>query len=316
MNADERSIGEHQNLRSLAVRGRRDNLDSVGRLLPGGTLISRHAHIPLQLAIVGLLFFWTGCDQESQGPPQQPVQTQRGSHTMLRPNNPSTGSTTIADPAEAQRQRQRMVQQQLRARDINDQRVLAAMQRVPRHLFVPVDRREHAYEDRPLPIGHQQTISQPYIVALMTQLAQPKEKARALDIGTGSGYQAAVLAELVSEVYGIEIICELADEARQRLTTLGYRNVDVRCGDGYGGWPDHAPFDVIILAAAPDHVPQPLVDQLAPGGRLVLPVGQAFQELLVIEKKADGSLARTRVAGVAFVPMTGEAQDGTRGSKP
>jgi protein-L-isoaspartate(D-aspartate) O-methyltransferase len=268
------------------------------------------------VAVVGLLAFWQRRQREALSLPKQTSPTAAGEQTLLNPITPAIESIKMEEPVEAAQQRQRMVERQLRARDITDKRVLAAMQRVPRHLFVPAERRERAYEDGPLPIGHGQTISQPYIVALMTQLAQPKNGARALDIGTGSGYQAAVLAELVSEVYSIEIICPLADEARERLAAFGYRNVQVRCGDGYRGWSEHAPFDLIILAAAPDHVPQPLVDQLAAGGRLVLPIGRHFQELLVIEKRHDGSLKRTTVAGVAFVPMTGEAQDGTRNAKP
>jgi len=170
------------------------------------------------------------------------------------------------------RARKRMVEQDLRGRDITDKRVLDAMGRIRRQEFVPPDLRNMAYADRPLPIGHDQTISQPYIVALMTQLVRPKPGSRALDIGTGSGYQAAVLAELCKEVYSVEILKPLADSAKKRLARLGYKNVTVRSGDGYRGWPKHAPFDLIIVAAAPDHVPQPLIDQLAPGGRLVIPV--------------------------------------------
>lgn len=204
--------------------------------------------------------------------------------------------------------RRQMVDEQLRARDISDARVLAAMRRVERHRFVPDDLGEFAYSDQPLPIGHRQTISQPYIVALMTQEARPRPRARALDIGTGSGYQAAVLAELCREVFTIEIIEPLAASARRRLAELGYRNVEVRCGDGYRGWPEKAPFDVIIVAAAPDHIPQPLVDQLAPGGRLVIPVGRHYQDLLVVERQPDGTVRRWSVAPVAFVPMTGEAE--------
>jgi protein-L-isoaspartate(D-aspartate) O-methyltransferase len=204
--------------------------------------------------------------------------------------------------------RHEMVDEQLRGRDIVNPAVLAAMGRVPRHHFVPAGHRRLAYADGPLPIGHDQTISQPYIVALMTQLADPQPGERALDVGTGSGYQAAVLAELVAEVYGIEILAPLAEQAAERLTALGYDNVTVRCGDGYRGWPEHAPFDLIILAAAPDHVPEPLKDQLAPGGRLVLPVGDFFQQLVVIEKLADGSIRERTTIPVRFVPMTGEAE--------
>jgi protein-L-isoaspartate(D-aspartate) O-methyltransferase len=218
----------------------------------------------------------------------------------------AAGAAQPSDPYSAERTR--MVAEQLRARDIADPQVLAVMGRVPRHEFVPAELRQYAYSDGPLPIGYDQTISQPYIVALMTQLARPRTGARSLDIGTGSGYQAAVLAELTGQVYSIEILCPLADEARERLTRLGYRNIEVRCGDGYRGWPEHAPFDLIILAAAPDHVPQPLIDQLAPGGRLVLPVGNTFQELVVVEKDGDGSARQQEIIPVRFVPMTGEAE--------
>ncbi len=218
-------------------------------------------------------------------------------------------ATQETDEQQAAQNRRRMVDLQLRARDIVDRRVLAAMNKVPRHEFVPRAMRLHAYEDRPLPIGHQQTISQPYIVALMSQLALPTKKARALDVGTGSGYQAAILAELVDKVYSIEIIKPLAEEARQRLRSLGYANVEVRQGDGYQGWKEHAPFDVIIVAAAPDHIPQPLIDQLAPGGHLVIPVGSRLrQNLLVVKKRLDGTVHKRTVAPVAFVPLTGEAE--------
>lgn len=207
------------------------------------------------------------------------------------------------------RERAAMIERQLRARDIDDPRVLEAMDRVPRHEFVPEGLRSAAYADRPLPIEVGQTISQPYIVALMTQLTRPGEGERALDVGTGSGYQAAVLAELVEEVYSIEIHEELANSARDRLDRLNYDNVTVRHGDGYRGWPEAAPFDVIIVAAAPPEIPPPLIEQLAPGGRLVVPVGGGFgQELVLIEKDADGSISRQTVAPVAFVPMTGEAR--------
>ena len=206
------------------------------------------------------------------------------------------------------RARRRMVDRHLRGRDITDKRVLEVMGRIGRQRFVPPQSQDVAYTDHPLPIGHKQTISQPYIVALMTQLAQPKPTSRALDIGTGSGYQAAVLGELCKEVYSIEILKPLADGAQKRLKELGYKNVKVRCGDGYRGWSEQAPFDVIIVAAAPDHVPQPLVDQLAPGGRLVIPVGRFYQELILIERRKDGKIQRRNVVGVCFVPMTGEAQ--------
>jgi protein-L-isoaspartate(D-aspartate) O-methyltransferase len=206
-----------------------------------------------------------------------------------------------------------MVATQIAARDVSDPRVLEAMRTVERHRFVPPAVRGAAYGDHPIPIGHDQTISQPYIVALMTELARVKGGARVLEIGTGSGYQAAVLAVLAKEVYSIEIVEPLAREAAGRLKALGYANVTVRAGDGYRGWPEHAPFDAILVTAAPPEIPQPLLDQLAVGGRLVAPVGEEWgaQELVVVEKTAAG-LRRWSVAPVRFVPMTGEARDRKR----
>jgi protein-L-isoaspartate(D-aspartate) O-methyltransferase len=214
----------------------------------------------------------------------------------------------IEDESPIARARREMVERQLRSRDVRDPRVLEVMGRVPRHLFVAQGFRDEAYDDHPLPIGHGQTISQPYIVGLMTQLVRPKPGDRALDVGTGSGYQAAILCELCKEVYSIEIIKPLADEAAKRLADLGYKNVTVRAGDGYRGWPEHAPFDVIVVAASPREIPQPLLDQLAPGGRLVLPVGGYPQDLTLVEKLKDGTIRRRTVAPVLFVPMTGEAE--------
>jgi protein-L-isoaspartate(D-aspartate) O-methyltransferase len=198
-----------------------------------------------------------------------------------------------------------MIAEQLAGRDIRDARVLRAMREVPRHLFVPVALEARAYEDRPLPIGSDQTISQPYIVALMTELARPAASDRALEVGTGSGYQAAVLSRLVAQVYTIELLDELAREAAARLRTLGYTNVMTRTGDGYAGWPDAAPFDVILVTAAPTHVPQPLVDQLKPGGRMVIPVGSVFevQQLRLIEKDSTGRMSERTIAPVRFVPL-------------
>ncbi len=222
----------------------------------------------------------------------------------------ASGGAAQPDDIRFARARERMVAEQLRARDITDERVLAAMAKVPRHRFVPEAVREQAYEDRPLPIGYGQTISQPYIVAYMTQALElgpeAKTRARVLEIGTGSGYQAAVLAELVHQVYTIEIIKELAERARATLAALGYTNVFVRHGDGYLGWPEQAPFDGIVVTAAPDHVPQPLVDQLAVGGRLVVPVGRWFQEMTIVTKTPQGLRRRTTIP-VLFVPMTGGA---------
>ena len=198
-----------------------------------------------------------------------------------------------------------MVAEQIAARDVRDQRVRDATAEVPRHLFVPPELQTQAYADRPLPIGYGQTISQPYIVALMTELARPSPGDRALEVGTGSGYQAAVLSRLVSHVYTIEIVEPLARDAEQRLKKLGYSNVTVLAGDGYAGWPDVAPFDIIMVTAAPDHVPAPLLAQLKAGGRLVIPVGpvSASQELQLIEKDSTGRTETTRVAPVQFVPL-------------
>jgi protein-L-isoaspartate(D-aspartate) O-methyltransferase len=204
-------------------------------------------------------------------------------------------------------QRQLMVQEQLMPRGIRDARVLAAMSKVPREEFVPADSRAASYEDGPLPIGYSQTISQPYIVAFMTEKLQLKPNNRVLEVGTGSGYQAAVLAELVADVYTIEIVEPLAKNAEATLQRLGYKNVHVKGGDGYSGWPEHAPFDAIIVTCAPDHVPQQLTDQLKDGGRMIIPVGERFaQELYLLEKK-DGRLRESAVLPVRFVPMAGEA---------
>ncbi|UCF81879.1 MAG: protein-L-isoaspartate(D-aspartate) O-methyltransferase [Acidobacteriota bacterium] len=196
-----------------------------------------------------------------------------------------------------------MVREQLEARDITDKRVLEAMRTVPRHRFVPVDELRHAYADNPLPIGLGQTISQPYIVAVMTETLELKKSDVVLEIGTGSGYQAAVLAGLVKHVYTIEILCELAERARKTLRVLNYENVTVRCGDGYGGWPGRAPFDAVIVTAAPPEIPQKLVEQLKPGGRMVVPVGRYFQSLQLIVKREDGSVSTRDILPVRFVPM-------------
>jgi len=203
-------------------------------------------------------------------------------------------------------ERAAMVADQIEARGVRDPLVLAAMRRVPRHRLVPEDVRPLAYADHPLPIGSGQTISQPYVVALMTEALGLAGGERVLEVGTGSGYQAAVLAEIAGEVRTVEIVPELAQRAARDLAALGYRNVHVREGDGYRGWPERAPFDAIVVTAAPDHVPQPLVDQLAVGGRLVIPVGDRDQELLVLERTPDGVERRT-LTPVRFVPMTGEA---------
>jgi len=223
------------------------------------------------------------------------------------------GAHSDADEAGLARLRKAMVDRQLARRDIVDKRVLKAMRKVPRHLFVPEAERRHAYEDRPLGIGHRQTISQPYVVAFMTQALGLKGGERVLEIGTGSGYQAAVLAEIAGEVLTIEIVEPLAAGARRLLGSLGYKNVQVRAGDGYRGWPEKAPFDAVIVTAAPDHVPQPLIDQLKLGGRMIIPVGEGIQELKLLERTKDGLVTRD-VLPVRFVPMTGEAL--RKGTKP
>lgn len=200
-------------------------------------------------------------------------------------------------------QRERMVQEQLRSRGVKDERVLWAMSRVPREEFVPQNLRAASYDDGPMPIGYAQTISQPYIVAFMTEQLRPTPNDRVLEIGTGSGYQAAILAELGAEVYSIEIVEPLAKGAGATLQRLGYRNVQLKIGDGYKGWPEHAPFDAIIVTCAPDHVPKPLVDQLKEGGRMIIPVGgHGAQELYLLEK-ANGQLRQGAVLPVLFVPM-------------
>jgi protein-L-isoaspartate(D-aspartate) O-methyltransferase len=201
-------------------------------------------------------------------------------------------------------QRMAMVQQQIRARGVADKRVLSAMARVPRHEFVPAGQRLYAYEDRPLPIGEGQTISQPYIVALMTELLELEAGDRVLEIGTGSGYQAAILAELTPHVYTIEILPKLAQRAEQTLRRLGYGQVKVKAGDGYLGWPEHAPFNAIIVTCAPERVPEPLREQLKEGGRMVIPVGpQWTSQTLYLLRRQGGDLEQKAVIPVRFVPM-------------
>jgi protein-L-isoaspartate(D-aspartate) O-methyltransferase len=204
--------------------------------------------------------------------------------------------------------RQRMVEQQLKPRGIKDERVLGAMAKVPREEFVPADARPSAYGDGPLPIGYDQTISQPYVVAFMTEQLRPKQSDRVLEIGSGSGYQAAILGELVAEVYTIEIVEPLAKSAEATLQRLGYNNVHIKVGDGYKGWPEEAPFDAIIVTCAPEKVPQPLVDQLKDGGRMVIPVGERFAQQLYLLEKKNGQLKESVTLPVRFVPMLREAQ--------
>jgi protein-L-isoaspartate(D-aspartate) O-methyltransferase len=218
-----------------------------------------------------------------------------------------------ADPhAEARRRMVQRIEQLTRStapttgHETLSAQVLAAVGKVERHRFVPPEQAAYAYEDRPLSIGHGQTISQPFMVALMTQLLEPRPTDVMLEVGTGSGYQAALLAECVARVYTIEIVAPLGEQARTLLAELGYRNVEVRVGDGYRGWPEAAPFDGIVVTAAPEHIPQPLLDQLKPGGRMVIPVGPQWpgQQLLLVRKSADGRTATRNMLDVRFVPLT------------
>lgn len=226
------------------------------------------------------------------------------------PAAPSTPTMSLP-PEEEQRfaeEREEMVTKTIRNRGITDEDVLGAMEEVPRHRFVPEEHRDQAYGDYPLPIGFGQTISQPYIVAMMTELLELEEGDKVLEVGTGSGYQAAVLAELPGvEVYTIEIVPQLAERAEETLESLGYDDVHCKQADGYYGWPEHAPFDAIVVTAAPDHVPQPLREQLAVGGRMVIPIGPrgGYQTLWKFVKQPDGEMKAYNMGGVAFVPFTG-----------
>jgi protein-L-isoaspartate(D-aspartate) O-methyltransferase len=204
------------------------------------------------------------------------------------------------------KQRLMMVENQIRDRGIQNPRVLEAMRNVPRHKFVDLEYQKSAYEDHPLPIGHGQTISQPYIVAYMTEKLALTDDDKVLEIGTGSGYQAAILAELADSVYTIEIVEPLCVKAKKRLADLGYDNVFVRCGNGYNGWPEEAPFDAVIMTAAGKHIPQPLLDQLKVGGQLVAPVGDYFQELVLMKKTDDDQFKKEKLIPVRFVPLTGK----------
>lgn len=224
--------------------------------------------------------------------------------------SPAEAVPPLVDSAIHKRERERLVSRYVEAAGVRDPAVLAAMRKVPRHLFVPREEVAEAYEDHPLPIGHEQTISQPSLVAHMTEILEVGKDATVLEIGTGSGYQAAILGEIVREVYTIEIVPPLGEAATQRLGRMGYKNVHVRVGDGYLGWPECAPFDAIIVTCAPEGVPQPLVDQLKPGGRLCIPVGPRYgtQDLYLLVKRENGTLEKKSVLPVRFVPMTGGAK--------
>ena len=215
-----------------------------------------------------------------------------------------TGSIMLPQVDKYSSLREKMVKDQIMDRGISDRATLNSMRKVPRHLFVPQNYINEAYNDNPLPIGYGQTISQPYIVAYMTEVSRPTSKKKALEIGTGSGYQAAILAEIVDTVYTIEIIPELAKEASEIFKKLGYKNIVAKFGDGYKGWPEHAPFDIIIVTAAAEQIPEPLIDQLAENGRLVIPVGgpASVQELILVTKK-KGKVESTRLTSVRFVPF-------------
>lgn len=209
--------------------------------------------------------------------------------------------------SERREERHRMVEKGIKGRGVADEATLEAMRHVPRHLFVPKGRRDNAYQNRPLPIGHGQTISQPYIVGYMTELLDLREGEKVLEIGTGSGYQAAILSEITPHVFTIEIVEELGEQARERFNSLGYNTIKTKIGDGYKGWPEHGPFDAIILTAAADEIPEPLIEQLKPGGTMVLPVGETglTQNLLKVTKTEDGEIKTEKKLPVRFVPMTG-----------
>ena len=216
------------------------------------------------------------------------------------------GVDKVVDEDVFARQRKRMVEEQIAYRGVKDKEVLEAMEMVPRHLFIPEENRSYSYYDQPVPIGFGQTISQPYIVAFMTELLRVGKDDVVLEVGAGSGYQAAILARLVKQVYTMEIIEELGKEAFMRLKALGYDNVEVKIGDGYKGWPEHAPYDAIIVTAAAAQIPQPLIDQLKPGGRMVIPVGGVYevQDLMLITKDASSKVIKKSIIPVRFVPLT------------
>jgi protein-L-isoaspartate(D-aspartate) O-methyltransferase len=254
------------------------------------------------LRSMALILAALGCADGSQKPVQVPAAEAQGiARTEEAPPAPA-GEDSFAEA------RGRMVQRQLAERGIRDPRVLEAMRKVPRHRFVPDELVPRAYDDRPLPIGHEQTISQPYIVAFMTEAVEPKPADSVLEIGTGSGYQAAILAEVVRKVYTIEIVEPLGRRAAEKLKGLGYENIEVKIGDGYQGWEEKAPFDAILVTCAPEDIPRPLIEQLKPGGRMIIPVGprEGEQHLYLMTKQPTGEMKQERVLPVRFVPMTGD----------
>lgn len=276
--------------------------------------VGSREHLGLLFALVLLLSLWfvrhTAREPVSLSVTDHPKASEPAGAS--EPNEAQAIRPDHSHPAFSERiaERQRMVDSQIRDREVKDPNVLKAMQVVPRHAFVPTRQQRYAYEDRPLPIEEGQTISQPYIVAFMTEALKLDPNSIVLEIGAGSGYQAAVCAEIARRVYTIEIVEPLAETAAKRLKELGYRNVFVRAGDGYYGWPERGPFDAIIGTAAADRIPPPLLDQLKPGGRMILPVGgeAGFQYLILIVKDAEGRLDQRKVMPVRFVPMTGQVQ--------
>lgn len=264
---------------------------------------------PKRILFIGLLLIVPACQSEVDSAPSTPTNTITLSPPTTTPTQlkPTDSPPPPTEEDQFSQKRSQMVEQQIAPRGIDDPAILKAMRNVPRHKFVPENLVPLAYEDHPLPIGYGQTISQPYIVALMSQTLEPKPGMRILEIGTGSGYQAAVLAELGVEVYTIEIIPELAQQAAQRLADLGYTNINALNADGYFGWDEFAPFDAVMVTAAPDHLPQPLANQLIEGGRLVIPIGPVgFLQTLWLFEKVDGELEATNLGGVTFVPLTGD----------
>ncbi|MDD5063482.1 MAG: protein-L-isoaspartate(D-aspartate) O-methyltransferase [Phycisphaerae bacterium] len=262
------------------------------------------------LSLAGaVIFLTTACDSQNKGfvPSQAPISVSQKQETA---EEKKAARPTHTHPAFAERvkERERMVAEQIQTRGVREPNVLTAMRIVPRHAFVAGSKQDFAYADHPLPIGFDQTISQPYIVAFMTEALRLEPASRVLEIGTGSGYQAAICAEIAAEVYTIEIVEGLAKRAEEKLKEMGYPNVFVRAGDGYFGWPEKAPFDAIIGTAAAERIPEPLIKQLAPGGRMILPYETAsgFQYLVLITKDGNGNLSRKNVLPVRFVPMTGE----------
>lgn len=271
-------------------------------------------HLGLLFVLVLLLTFWFVRHTARESTMLSVIENQNVSEAerAYEPNDVEATGPDHSHPAFSERvaERQQMVDSQIRRRDVKDPNVLKAMRTVPRHALIPPGQQRYAYADRPLPIGDGQTISQPYIVAFMTEALRLDPNSIVLEIGTGSGYQAAVCAEIARRVYTIEIVESLAQRAAKQLKELGYGNVFVRAGDGYHGWPEEAPFDAIIGTAAADRIPQPLIEQLKRGGRMILPVSDeiGFQYLILITKDEQGQLERRNVMPVRFVPMTGEVQ--------